>query len=77
VHKSGLWTAAESFSKAKGLTIKKSGPTCRGSLWWKDRLEICEKDRGSLERLPTAALVDRYASFDRVAWTDGGRWISI
>jgi hypothetical protein len=35
------------------------------SLWWKDQHAICKKDRGSLEYLPAAALVDRYALVDR------------
>jgi hypothetical protein len=34
-----------------------------GSLWWKDRHAICEKDRGSLEELSATALVDRYEEF--------------
>jgi hypothetical protein len=34
-----------------------------GSLWWKDRHAICEKDRGSLEYFLAAAVVDRYATF--------------
>jgi hypothetical protein len=31
-----------------------------GSIWWKDRHAIYKKDRGSLEKLPVAALADRY-----------------
>jgi hypothetical protein len=32
------------------------------SIWWKDRHAIYKKDRGSLEKLPAAVFVDRYAA---------------
>jgi hypothetical protein len=50
--KEGLCTAGEHFLKGQGLDYKNQGPICVDFIWWKDRLVISEKFRGSLEKPP-------------------------
>jgi hypothetical protein len=44
--------------KGQGLDYKNQGPICVDFIWWKDRLVISKKFRGSLEKTTGATLVD-------------------